>query len=456
MKNILKKLIPLLGLAIVLGLGCRKQDESYSIVPQQHATTLLAAADAQSSKTMDAYIAQSWYNLMMKLIVETPGHAPPVAARSFGYTGVALYEAVMGNMPQHQSLAGHLNGLNKMPPRKYGNSIFAPVAANAALAKIIKFLFQNASAANLTGIGALEAANEQLYATQISKETLLISRAYGHAVAEAVYKWSVTDGGDKAYLNNFPTDYLPPAGVDKWVPTPPSFQNAMLPYWGNNRPMLSADEPGRIDPPAPPVFSTTPGSPFYNAAYEVYYTGLHLSSEQNNIALYWSDGGNTFTPPGHNVAIALQMIRNLGMNLHQAALLLAKVGIALNEASIVCWRAKYHFNLIRPISYIRLYIDTSWISLVGTPPFPTYTSGHATFSAAAAAILSAELGSQLSFTDSTKIADGFSPRTFSTFNDYAQEAAISRLYGGIHYRFDNENGFACGQLIAANVERLPW
>jgi membrane-associated phospholipid phosphatase len=113
-------------------------------------------------------------------------------------------------------------------------------------------------------------------------------------------------------------------------------------------------------------------------------------------------------------------------------------------------------NLLRPETFIRTYIDASWATLIPTPPFPTYTSGHSTFSGAAAAILSAEIGDQISFTDSTKIAYGFSPRSFSSFDAYAKEAAVSRLYGGIHYNFDNDNGFICGQQIALHVEQLMW
>jgi len=188
----------------------------------------------------------------------------------------------------------------------------------------------------------------------------------------------------------------------------------------------------------------------------VYNTGSHLSGEQNLIALYWADGGGTSTPPGHNLAITLQMIRNYHLNLIEAAILLAKIGIAENDAAVVCWRAKFKTNLLRPVTFIQAYIDAAWMPLIPTPPFPTYTSGHSTFSGAAAAILTAEIGDQISFTDSTKIAYGFSPRSFNSFIEAAQEAAISRLYGGIHYRFDNDEGYKCGQLVAMNVEHLNW
>ncbi len=156
------------------------------------------------------------------------------------------------------------------------------------------------------------------------------------------------------------------------------------------------------------------------------------------------------------MAIAIQMIRDHNLDLSKAAILLAKLGIAENDAGIVCWRAKFNTNLLRPISFIRSYIDPSWMPLIITPPFPSYTSGHSSFSGAAAAILTNGIGNDISFTDSSRMADGFTPRSFSNFHVAAQEAAISRLYGGIHYSFDNENGFKCGQLIAMNIEKLNW
>ena len=348
MQKLFKKLLPLISLSFLIGIGCRKQDQ---FIARQNASALSPDAKAQAEAQngavrFDSYIAQSWYSLVMKLIIETPGHTPPIAARSFGYTGVTLYEALIGEMRNHHSLVGQLNGLNSIPQRAYGNSYLAPITANAALARIVKNLFQNASAANLTRIDLLESSNEKLYSKQTSQQIINRSRDYGRTVADAVFNWSLTDEGNHAYANIFPSDYILPVGVDKWIPTPPLYQSPMLPYWGNNRPMVLADDAGPIDPPDPPVFSTAASSPFYSAAHEVYNTSLHLTSEQKTIALYWADGGSTFTPPGHNIAVALQMIRNHHFNLNEAAILLAKVGIAENDAAIVCWRAKYIFNLL--------------------------------------------------------------------------------------------------------------
>lgn len=405
----------------------------------------------------DSYVIDTWYQLMLKLTIETPGHVPPVAARDFSYTGVALYESLVEGMhPGHHSLAGQLNELTSVPERDHGNSYAPPIIANAALARIVRNLFANASSANAARIDSLEAANHALYASQFNVHIVNRSRNYGRAVADAIFAWSTTDGGFEAYLHLFPSTYVPPTGDAYWVSTPPAFQNALLPYWGNNRPMLTANLAGPIDPPAHPAFSSDVSSLFYSYAHQVYTTVNNLTTEQQTIATYWADGGGTFTPPGHNIAIVLQMIRNTNMDLGTAAVLLAKAGIAENDAGIVCWRAKFATNLLRPVTYIRNYIDANWLPLIATPPFPTYTSGHSTFSGAAAKILAMELGENFSFTDSTKIPYGFAPRSFSSFEAAAQEAALSRLYGGIHYAFDNENGFQCGEMIALNVENLNW
>ena len=459
MKKELKVVIQIVGFCILIGVGCRKPNEDM-LSPSQQTVPQNINGESINQRSInerfDSYVAQSWYGLLLKLVIETPGHTPPIAARSLGYTGIALYESLVGEMKDNHSLVGKLNGLTMMPQHQFGNSYVAPISANAALARIIKDLFANASTANQGKIDALELANYNLYSEHVSDLILNRSRDYGRAVADAVFKWSLTDGGNQAYLNNFPASYVPPVGIDKWIPTPPLFLGAMLPSWGGHRLMIASNGPGPVDPPAPPAFSTSPGSPFYAAASEVYNTGLHLTSEQNAIALYWNDGGGSFTPPGHNIAIALQIIRNRNLNLNQAAMVLAKVGIAENDAGIVCWRAKFGHNLLRPSTFIDSYIAPSWKPLIGTPPFPTYTSGHATFSGASAGILTAEFGNHFSFTDSSKINYGFAPRFFVNFNEAAQEAAMSRLYGGIHYRFDNENGFICGQLVASNVERINW
>lgn len=433
---------------IVSLLACKKNDALIS-------NTFPPSTDG-FSKTLiaggDAAVPVSWYQLELKLIRESPGFSPPVAARAIAYTGITLHEAVLGAMNGSPSLSGQLNGLQRLPAPDRGRRYNWPVAANSAMAQMIKSLFPNASPQNLALIAQLENNNLQAHSDNCSPEIITRSINYGKLIASAIYQWSATDGGKDGYLNNFPPDYVPPVGPGYWVPTPPLFQSAMLPYWGNNRPLVKA---GKTDIP-PPTFSTDTASAFYRAANLVYQKVKTLSPEEKIIAQYWADGGGTFTPPGHLIAITAQLVTEQQLDLGEAATILAQVGIGLNDAAILCWKYKYRYNLIRPVTYIRLHIDSTWTPLIGTPPFPSYTSGHATFTSAVGNILADYFGDNYSFTDHQKTTDGFSPRSFNSFTNMINEASISRVYGGIHYEFDSEAGKVTGKKVAQQVLSLHY
>ncbi|HVI45744.1 MAG TPA: vanadium-dependent haloperoxidase [Chitinophaga sp.] len=397
----------------------------------------------------------SWFKLEQKLIKESPGFAPPVAARAIAYTGIALHEAVVWGIYGVPTLKGQLDGLTTLPTPESGKRYIWAIAANSAMADIIRYLFPNASPANLQLIDQQESNDLTSLSDGYTQADIDRSTAFGKQIAAAIYQWSAADGGKDGYLNNFPTDYTPPVGPGLWVPTPPGFQRAMLPYWGNNRLLVKPDQPDltRI---LPPPYSTDTTSAFYQSANGVYKISKTLTPEQNTIAKYWADGSNTFTPPGHLIGIAVQLVSEQHLSLGQAASLLAKVGIGLNDAGIICWKYKYKYNVLRPVTYIRNRIDTGWNSLIGTPPFPAYTSGHATFSSAVGHILEDYFGHSFAFTDKQKIPDGFTPRYFDNFNAMIDEAAISRVYGGIHYDFDSENGKQTGKELADHVLSLRY
>jgi hypothetical protein len=428
--------------------ACSKEDQA----PPK---PTIAAVEVNPQSNAAAAVPVSWYQLEFKLIRETPGFSPPVAARALAYTGVALHEAVIWSDRYGHSLSGQLNGLSNVPRPETGKKYNWEIVANSAMADIIKSLYPNASAANLALIAALDSTNKIAASGSCSPDQITRSVNFGKQVAAAIYAWSATDGGKDGYLNNFPTDYVPPVGPAFWVPTPPAFQRAMLPYWGNNRLMvrLRSPETAAI---AHPAFSTDTASAFYKAAYFVYNKVNTLTPEENLIARYWADGGGTFTPPGHMLAITSQLIVDNGIDLTEAAKLFAQVGISENDAAIVCWKYKYKYNLLRPVSYIQTYIAPGWTSLIGTPPFPSYTSGHATFTSAAGEVLADYFGDSFSFTDNQKVADGFAPRSFNGFQEMIDEASISRVYGGIHYSFDSEVGAQTGRDIALRVLSLRY
>ncbi|SIN80283.1 vanadium-dependent haloperoxidase [Chitinophaga niabensis] len=436
--------LPLIGclLLIVAGMAtCRKQD-----VPP--APVIIEKKAVVSSSTGEIIVPVSWYQLELKLIRETGGFSPPVAARAIAYTGITLYEAVAAG----RSLSGQLNALRYVPKPDSWKRYNYAIAANSAMAQIIRSLFPNASAANQQLITQLENDNLQLYADTCHPDVVSRSVSFGRQVATAIHQWSATDGGKDGYLNNFPADYVPPVGPGLWVPAPPAFQRALLPYWGSNRTMV---KPFTVNIP-PPAFSTTTSSSFYQSALAVYLKGTAQTPEENLIARYWADGGGTFTPPGHLIAIATQLAVERNVSLASAARLFAQVGISLNDAGILSWKYKYKYNVLRPVTYIRTYIDSSWMPTIATPPFPAYTSGHATFTAAAGGILIARFGGNTSFTDQQKVPEGFAPRSFNNFQSMINEAAISRVYGGIHYEFDSESGKQTGADIARRVLDLQY
>src|SRR6266536_2125304 len=164
MQHKLKELLLLIGLSIVIGTGCRREEEIISNHP-----TVAREGVQNSEGKPDSYIVQSWYNLMMKLIIATPGHTPPIVARSFAYTGVALYESLVGEMHLHHSLAGQLNGLTSVPQRQYGNSYAATLTANATLGRIIKD----------------SSANKSLNVPEIMAVLLPMLFSTGHSLMEA-------------------------------------------------------------------------------------------------------------------------------------------------------------------------------------------------------------------------------------------------------------------------------
>jgi hypothetical protein len=409
-----------------------------------HAARPLAAAE------FDAGVVTSWCHELGALIKSTPGYSPPVASRAIGYVGVALYEALLPGMPGHRSLGDILSGLGDIP-RTGRNAAYAwPVVASAAIAELARAFFPGAPAERRLSIERLEAG----FAATAPRGIRERSTDRGHAVARAVFAWSTSDGGHEGYLRNVQPSYAPPAGPGLWEPTPPGHLPALQPSWGGNRRFVS--HPDTCDPGPPPPYSVDQTSACFLEAHDVWHTVNQLDSEQRLIAQFWADDpGATSTPPGHSLSIYAQVAEQRTVSLDVAAEGLARLGMAVSDAFVACWRTKYRHNLLRPITYIRATIEPGWGDPlpVTTPPFPEYTSGHSVQSAAAAEVLTAQFG-RTAFIDRTHEPRGFSPRAFPSFEAAAAEAAISRLYGGIHFRSAIDRGLEQGRCIGAGVATL--
>jgi hypothetical protein len=411
-----------------------------------------------SASSYKGDVAIDWINLQRNLVQSTGGFSPPVAARSYAYAALALYESVVAGIPQNLSYAGLISeytGQN-IPSLEKGKNYNWELSANACMAYMLRNQFKTSSAANLALIDQLE----QTYINSNSTDTATVTRsiAYGRAVAEAVYNYSKTDGKDEAYSSNFP-DYVVLDVPGKWEPTSAMNPKPLQPYWGQVRPFVGSDTASALIQTFPPnAYSTEPKSIFYLQANEVYIVGLNLTDEQKKIAKFWSDDpGITATPPGHSMSIAGQVLQLEKSDLAIAAEVFSKVGLAVHDAFISCWKSKYVYNLLRPITYINKNIDASWTTLLTTPSFPEHTSGHSVQTSASMTVLEHYFGSNYGFTDHTHESrtdiDG-SPRTFNSFSEITDEAAISRLYGGIHFRLAIESGKDLGKIIGRNIVNI--
>ena len=400
----------------------------------------------------DAAVPNAWFDLIRRLIRLTPGYSPPVASRAIGYAGVALYEAVLPGLPDHVSLTGAVNALPSVDSIGRNAAYHWPSVANAALAATVRGLFGTAPADLQTEIDALE---HRLADAGVPSGIAIRSIDRGRAVATAIAQWAMSDGGHEGHLRNFPTDYTPPVGPGLWVPTPPAFRPALQPHWGTNRCMVLVSA-ADCDPGPHPEFSTVPGSTFHSEALEVYETVNQLTPEQEAIARFWADDpGATSTPPGHSLSMLTALLRAHDRSLASAAEAYARLGLAVCDSFIACWKVKYDHNLLRPITYIRAHIDPTWGDPlpVITPPFPEYPSGHSVQSAATAEVLTSLFG-PVAFTDHTHDDLGLPPRSFGSFSDAAHEAAVSRLYGGIHFPSAIDRGLDQGRCIGKKVVEL--
>lgn len=438
-------LFSMLILAIALS-SCRKNDDP---VP------------ASDVSDYSSQVVFSWVELTLRLSKETPGFSPPVTARVYGYTGLALYECVRPGMTGYKSMEGQVSDftIGTIPATEAGAEYHWGVAANATLGLFLKHCFRNTSTENLADIAALERNFEAIFRLECSTETYFRSIAYGRAVAKAMLVYTDGDGQTECFNSNFPASYAVTVGTGLWEPTSATTPIPLQPYWGDVRTFLAANV-SSVVPIAPPAYSTDPTSAFYLEAMEVYDAVNNLTAEQRKIAEFWSDDpGNTATPPGHSFSIMLQVLKDESADLARTAEVFAKLGMGLHDAFVSCWKAKYVHNLIRPITYVHRYIDNSWTIPLSTPPFPEYTSGHSVQSGAAARILTDLFGENYAFEDRTHAErtdiDG-APRSYTSFYHFADEAAISRLYGGIHYRAAIDVGVEQGKQIGTNIGTLQF
>jgi membrane-associated phospholipid phosphatase len=400
-----------------------------------------------------------WNRLLLELERFTPGYRAPVSARMFAYVELAAYEAAWPALKNYAATRSFCPGYLGADVRSLPERYCLPAGLTAAYAQVCRDFFPNAPQEYLDKIDQLEAQHLKWLQNTASAEVLQGSIAYGQQVAKSVWDWSATDSaGHNGFLYNYDQHYTPPKSEGLWQPTTEHAMPALLPNWGDARTFITNTD--QLIARLPVAFSEAPGSSFYTEALEVFSVSQSLSRENRWIAEFWSDDlpGLTMSPAGRWISITNQAVVNSPLAFPEVIATYLKVGMALCDASIICWHEKYKYNVERPDAYIRRIIQPGWAPLHESPSFPSYPSGHSMFGAAAASVLAATFGENFSFTDRThedRREFAGTPRSFRSFAEMAQENAFSRVAIGVHYRMDCEEGLRLGKIIGQKVVALP-
>ncbi len=419
-------------------------------------TTLIVALfgcneKKQSSISIDSSNLQ---HICVKKLTDVIVHdiyAPPVASRIYAYSNLAFYEAIRFTDSSTNSIIAQLKGFSPIINPDKNKQYNFYVAA-------IKSFFKT-STALVFSKDSMKLAEQQIlqpYKNSLSDEVFKNSIVLGDTIAAVILKRTSTD-------NYKQTRGMPKYSVfkeeGKWEQTPPDYADAAEPHWDKIKPLL-LDSAAQFDVPAPPKYSIEKNSAYYKELMELYNTSKTLTPLQDTIARYWDDnpfvtqheGHLTYankktTPGGHWQGITSILCKQQKTNTVTNARVYALMSCSILDAFIACWYQKYKTKMVRPITVIQNKIYADWNALLQTPPFPEYTSGHSTISAAAATVLTKVLGDNIGFHDTTEKEYLGLERSFTSIMQAAQEVSISRLYAGIHYRSALENGFKQGEAI---------
>ena len=404
-----------------------------------------------------------FYHRSMKQLTDVIVHdifSPPQAGRIYAYASIAGYEALAAGEPDLQTMAGQIPHLKPVPQPPADAEISHDIAAIAAQLEVGKHLifsedkmmrFDSALMAEIDEIG-------------VPDEVLFASIAYGKSVAMHVVDWY--DGDNYKQSRTFPK-YSITNDPSKWQPTPPDYMDGIEPSWGKIRP-FALDRPDQFKPEPPTAYSEEEGSEWWTGVEEV-YTALEGedeadTAERKAIAQFWDCNPyvshhvghvmfatKKITPGGHWINIAAIAARTAKADMKTTVTAYAMTAMAMHDGFISCWDEKYRSSLVRPETFINRHIDESWRPLLQTPPFPEHTSGHSVVSRACAIVLTDIYGDNFAFDDDSEVEYELPVRSYASFLEASEEAALSRLYGGIHYRPAIDYGITQGEQVGKHL-----
>jgi len=399
----------------------------------------------------------------LNTVVMGNNFSPIVASRNYLYAAVAGYECIAAGYPdKYNSFAGQLNGLRAVPKPPVGQMIdfeFASLLAYCQLGEAVTF--PKGSMKVFTD-SLKQMAQDHGMPSDMYDNTL----AYADTIASAIMRWSKLD--HYAQTRSAPK-YTVNDSPGRWVPTPPAYSAAAEPHWNQIR-YIVVDSVNEFMPLPPYPFNVTnKESPYYQEVRKIEAVDDSLTPEQAFIANFWDDNPfklsvyghlsfatKKFSPGGHWMSITGIAARKSGADFPKTVAAYAETAVALFDAFIQCWNVKYIYNTMRPETVINKYFDPNWKPHLQTPPFPEYTCGHCTISAAASEALTSEFGDNFAFTDTSELEFGIPQRSYTSFRNAALETMNSRFYGGIHYQYcclrSNEMGKKIGVLVANKIK----
>ncbi|MCF7560467.1 vanadium-dependent haloperoxidase [Sabulilitoribacter multivorans] len=421
---------------------------------------LIMAILASCSKPAESIqVSPELFHKSVDKVMEIQIHdifSPPVASRIFVYPNIAAYEILAQKSSKFKSLVGTVNELTAIPKVDSTQQVNLELSALIAHMEVSKSLIFSEE--------KMEVLQDSLYNVweQANKVEFDASKAYAFDVVNHIKQYMSTDNYNQTRtMAKFTVDTDDPT---RWQPTPPSYMDGIEPHWNKIRPFL-LDSAQQFKPEPHPEFSLDKDSKFYEELMEVYNVSQNVTeegdeSEPVQIARFWdcnpfvsvTRGHFMFatkkiSPGAHWIGITKIASRKTNSNVEETVNAYTKTSLAIADAFISCWDEKYRSNLIRPETVINQHIDPDWLPILQTPPFPEYSSGHSVVSGAASVVLTEIFGDNFYFEDDTEIPFGLPIRSFKSFYDASTEAALSRLYGGIHYRAAIDNGLKQGKNL---------
>ncbi len=398
-----------------------------------------------------SYVITEITNLMVHDITN-----PPLAARFYAYACLAGYEVISQQDKQYKSMHGILRDYPEIKTPEADGTFSYPLAALLAMLGTAKKMQPSGNLLSVYEDKLLDSLKKSGYSTQAIND----AKRYALEISRQILSYAAKDGYNK--ISNY-RRYVPSKETGRWYPTPPGYFDAVEPYFNTVRPFI-IDSASQFKPEPPVTFNSNKNSEFYKITNAVYAEGKNLSQEHREVAAFWDcnpfamqDEGHLMfgikkiSPGAHWMGITGIVCADANKDFNTSMKIFTTVAVGLMDAFMCCWDEKYRSDRIRPETAIRKYIDPAWQPLLQTPPFPEYLSGHSVISAASAAISTHYFGPNFSFTDSVEVSYNLPPRSFRSFQQASEEAAISRFYGGIHFMDAIDKGLEQGKKVAEKV-----